>query len=119
MTAVSTPRTTATIAVAGTLRRDRVECCGVLGSIAPMVTFCAALRGSSIVMREMDGRRPMRVVRLVVAACLALTPALAGTPALAAPYPPAAPVSTQQCRPQTSPYTRLDTVPWPQERFDY
>jgi type VII secretion-associated serine protease mycosin len=61
----------------------------------------------------------MRVVRLVVAACLALTPALAGTPALAAPYPPAAPVSTQQCRPQTSPYTRLDTVPWPQERFDY
>jgi type VII secretion-associated serine protease mycosin len=74
----------------------------------------------------------MRVVRLVVAACLALTPALAGAPASAGPRPaaaattlaapaaaPAALAAAQECQPQRSTVTSLNAVPWPQERFDY
>jgi membrane-anchored mycosin MYCP len=60
------------------------------------------------------GEHLMRLVRLVVACCLALAPAIAGpgTPAQAAAQP------AQPCQPQQG-AAKLSTVPWPQERFDY
>ena len=54
----------------------------------------------------------MRVVRLVVACCLALAPAIAG------PGTPAHAAQPQACKPQQG-APKLSAVPWPQERFNY
>jgi membrane-anchored mycosin MYCP len=59
-----------------------------------------------------EGDNRMRAARLIVAGCLALTPAIGAAPALAEP------AASAPC--QVPPgVPRLTAEPWPQQRFDY